>query len=260
MRNSLIALIFLALAAIGRADEAVAEAQQILKDHGFYYGEITGQKDADTTAAVRRYQIRNGLQINGELNEETLRSLHTAPSSAPAASAPPIAPVNPPPRPDTSDLRDRTSNTVPEPNAPSQSIYPPPVPSGPSVSGQDRQIYPSNPVDVPPPIGNLFVGTPYQNSPPDVRRDVLASVQDALASKDLYHGGIDGVYGPKIEFSLRAYQSRVGLAVTGRPDLETLAALELLPGAHTPVYTGRRWWQSGRPVGPPVRGEWVRPP
>jgi hypothetical protein len=34
-----------------------------------------------------------------------------------------------------------------------------------------------------------------------------------------------------------------------------LAALQLLPGAHMPVYTPRR--PPGVP--PPVRGEWVRP-
>src|ERR1041384_1059516 len=68
------------------ADPAVESAQQKLKDDGFYYGEINGKKDADTTAAIRRYQIRNGLQITGELNAETLRSLGltSKPASSPA--------------------------------------------------------------------------------------------------------------------------------------------------------------------------------
>src|SRR5437763_13454864 len=57
------------------ADPLIENAQQALKDQGFYYGEATGNKDADTTAAIRRYQIRNGLQITGELNDETLKSL-----------------------------------------------------------------------------------------------------------------------------------------------------------------------------------------
>ena len=47
---------FLAFVSVARADEAIANAQQALKDQGFYYGEITGRKDADTTAAIRRYQ------------------------------------------------------------------------------------------------------------------------------------------------------------------------------------------------------------
>ena len=55
------ALIFFVGWSLAWADPAVQSAQQKLKDGGFYYGEINGQKDADTTAAIRRYQIRNGL-------------------------------------------------------------------------------------------------------------------------------------------------------------------------------------------------------
>ena len=60
---------------IARADQTTAKVQQALKEQGFYYGDVTGQKTADTTAAIRRYQIRNGLQITGEIDAETLRSL-----------------------------------------------------------------------------------------------------------------------------------------------------------------------------------------
>ena len=88
-----------------------------------------------------------------------------------------------------------------------------------------------------------------------VQHRVIADAQRILARRGLFKDEIDGNYGPNLEFSLRAYQSRVGLPVTGRLDLETLAALQLLPGAHMPVYTPRR--PPGVP--PPVRGEWVRP-
>jgi len=64
-----------AIVIAARADNLTQNVQQALKDEGFYYGEVTGTKDADTTAAIRRYQIRNGLQITGEINDETLKSL-----------------------------------------------------------------------------------------------------------------------------------------------------------------------------------------
>ena len=51
----------IATIAQAQGDASISSVQQSLKDQGFYYGEITGKKDADTTAAIRRYQIRNGL-------------------------------------------------------------------------------------------------------------------------------------------------------------------------------------------------------
>ena len=72
-------LILFASVGLIRADQNIESVQRALKDQGFYYGEITGEKNTDTTAAIRRYQIRNGLQVTGELNDETLRSLRSAP-------------------------------------------------------------------------------------------------------------------------------------------------------------------------------------
>jgi peptidoglycan hydrolase-like protein with peptidoglycan-binding domain len=232
----------LACAAALRADQLMENVQQTLKDQGFYYGEVNGEKNADTMAAIRRFQIRNGLQVSGELNEETLHALGVGnPSQSIAKASPSVSP-------DNSDLRsDSRQNTAP--------VTPKPAPpySGPP---QNRQIYPGGPAPLPPQgVAPLFAGTPYETAPPDVQRSVVVSAQSTLARRGLYRGPIDGIYGSNMEFSLRAYQSRVGLPATGRLDLETLAALELLPGANAPIYRPRRriW------PGPPVRGEWVRP-
>lgn len=58
-----------------RADDTVRAVQTRLKAGGFYFGEITGDYDKDTAAAVTRYQIRNGLQITGKLDEQTAYAL-----------------------------------------------------------------------------------------------------------------------------------------------------------------------------------------
>src|SRR6058998_358773 len=91
--------IFILFACAGaiRADEVIAEVQQALKDQGFYYGQINGEKNADTTAAIRRYQIRNGLKITGELDNDTLkalRSLASTSSPPPVAKAPATTPAS----------------------------------------------------------------------------------------------------------------------------------------------------------------------
>src|SRR3982750_4128672 len=82
-RSGFVFLIFLRIGASPvRADQTTSMVQQALKDQGFYYGDVTGKKTADTTAAIRRYQIRNGLQITGEIDAETLRSLGVGSSGA----------------------------------------------------------------------------------------------------------------------------------------------------------------------------------
>ena len=58
-----------------RADETIRAVQSRLKTGGFYFGEINGRNDSRTSAAITRYQIRNGLQITGKLDAPTRRAL-----------------------------------------------------------------------------------------------------------------------------------------------------------------------------------------
>ncbi|HEX4654001.1 MAG TPA: peptidoglycan-binding domain-containing protein [Candidatus Udaeobacter sp.] len=243
MKATIAALILLASLMLTRADQLIGSVQQALKDQGFYYGEINGEKNANLTAAVRRYQIRNGLQVTGDLNTETLQSLGigSSASTAPASKAASPAATRTP----NEQSADVTENATPAaPVEPYQN------------APQGQQVYPSNPVPPGTSSSGVLVGTPFEAAPPIVQRNVVISAQIALARRDLYHDKINGVYGPEMELSLRAYQSRTGLAVTGRLDLETLAALRLLPGPRQPFYgPSRRHMRP--PPGPPIRGEWV---
>ena len=67
----------LALSAFGSlcADSQIAAVQESLRERGFYYGEINGEESNETAAAITRFQVRSGIEVTGELNEETLRSL-----------------------------------------------------------------------------------------------------------------------------------------------------------------------------------------
>jgi len=210
-------LIFLLVSSPAWADKAVESAQQKLKEGGFYYGELNGTKDADTTAAIRRYQIRNGLKITGELDAETQRSLGltTKPSTAPV-TRPTQTPGPPPP----SYPR---QNSAPTP-AP---VPQPPVPN--RDEAEDDEEAP--PPQVPPTLPNAapLGGTPYQSAPPQVQQDIVSRAQIILRRQGFYRDEVNGYYGPALSFALRDYQARLGLQPTGRLDVETLALLHLLP-------------------------------
>src|SRR5213075_3508659 len=100
MKITTAVVIFMGSIMLVRADQLVESVQQALKDEGFYYGEVSGEMNANVTATIRRYQIRNGLQVSGELNSETLQSLgiDSSGSARPAtkpASPSPAAPLKP---------------------------------------------------------------------------------------------------------------------------------------------------------------------
>jgi peptidoglycan hydrolase-like protein with peptidoglycan-binding domain len=246
MKASIAALMLLASLMLTRADQLVESVQQALKDQGFYYGEINGEKNANLTAAIRRYQIRNGLQVTGDLNTETLQSLGINSSGSAVQQRKPVSPA-----PDVSSSPSEQSADV------SASVTPAPPGEPFENTPQDQQVYPSSPYTPGgSPASGMFAGTPFELAPPAVQRNVVISAQIALARRDLYHDKINGVYSQELEFSLRAYQSRTGLRVTGRLDLETLAALRLLPGPRHPFYNPSRR-RMRPPPGPPVPGDWV---
>jgi peptidoglycan hydrolase-like protein with peptidoglycan-binding domain len=205
------ALVFLAGWSAAWADPAIESAQQKLKDSGFYYGEINGKKDADTTAAVRRYQIRHGLQITGELNTETLQSLGLA---AKPAATPATRPAQTPgPTPPGFLEETPAPTTTPAPRST------PPEPSNTENAPEPPRVETTN----------LFADTPYAGAPPQVQQDIVSRAQIILMRQGYYRDEIDGLYGPAMNFAVRNFQARFGLRPSGRLDVETLASLNLLP-------------------------------
>lgn len=230
--------LLLAGASAVRADQTVAAVQQTLKDQGFYYGDVTGAKNADTTAAIRRYQIRNGLQITGEIDAETLRSLGVGHRTAPVQPTPKSAdtPTPPPAREDEGQSAEISPERAPDEST-ERPDYSVPEPRGP-------QAGPSA----------VFDGTPFEMAPPDVQRHVIVGAQTLLARFGYYRSGIDGQFGPGTAAAVRAFQQRSGIIPDGRLNMETLAALGLLPGQHAPAFPFRRRAFPDRPV---YRGQWI---
>jgi peptidoglycan hydrolase-like protein with peptidoglycan-binding domain len=188
------------IAGFAHADETVRSVQQSLKDQGLYYGSITGDKSAETSAAIRRYQIRTGLKVTGEVDPETLRSFNVNSSAAP-------------PQPDSKSAVTQ-SNSV----QPSQSPRIGQNSSPRSFSEPDRQPEPTQ----------ALPGAPNHSGPPqNSKRMAFAEAQRQLISRGYYRGRIDGKYGRRMALALRAFQSGAGLPPTGHLDMSTLNALGL---------------------------------
>src|SRR5262249_21122229 len=157
-----------------------------------------GEKGAETTAAVRRYQIRNGLQVTGEINDETLHALNSSSNSVAATSR-----ANSKPAPQPNTVRPDASARLSQCSPPA------------TVSQPDRplEINPSNSASF------------YRSAPLRMNRRVIAGVQYQLMSRGYYRGRVDGTYGSRTASAVRAYQSSAGLPATGRLDMQTLEAL-----------------------------------
>ena len=266
MKKGLLALLVFLLAGAGsmRADQTTADVQRALKEQGFYYGNVTGRKSEDTTAAIRRYQIRNGLQVTGEIDAETLRSLgigsgtnRTTPP--PPKATPPPAPPAPPPTPDAEDEEEGPTQSAEISPPPSSGPPPGPAPGyGRGPSYPPAPSYGPGPGMRPPPLtlDEVFSGTPYEMAPPDLQRHVIVGAQTLLARYGFYQSGIDGEFGPGTEAAVREFQVRASLVANGRLNMATLGALGLLPGQRAPGFSPalRHRYYLGRPV---YRGVWV---
>ena len=242
-----------------RADQAMRSLQQTLKDRGFYYGTVTGDKSAETNAAIRRYQIRNGLQVTGEINEETLRSVNS--NAVASASQPASKPATIQPNSVRPDATPRLSQSSPPPSQsaskpatiqsnslrPDASAYL----SQSSPPGSFRQ--PDRPVEANLPYSASF----YQSPPVRVnRRTIIAGTQYQLMSRGYYRGRVDGKYGSRTALAVRAFQSSAGLPPTGRLDIETVKALGSFDTnfAHSPPAS--RGYETWMPVTKFKHGKW----
>src|SRR4029077_24487 len=142
---------------------------------------------------------RNGLQVTGEIYEETLRSANSSSNSVASASQPASKPdaIQP-------------NSVRPDATAPVSQSSPPP-----SLNQPDR------PLETNPPYSASF----YQSAPLRVNRRIIAGAQYQLMNRGYYRGRVDGRYGSRTALAVRAFQSSAGFPPTGRLDIETVKAL-----------------------------------
>jgi peptidoglycan hydrolase-like protein with peptidoglycan-binding domain len=234
MKRTIVYFVVVALYVVGSvsADQTVQSVQQALKDQGFYYGNVTGENSAETTAAVRRYQIRNGLQVTGQMNPETLHSLKVNSNSA--------APSQSTSKPAVAQQNTNTVRPDETPRLDQNSVQQPP-------GAPDHQP------EINPALSNAGV----QPAPTRMnRRMVLAEVQQQLISRGYYQGRADGRHGRRTALALREFQFSSGLPPTGRLDPGTVSALGLSNENLASLQPAPRQHETRMPVVEFKHGKW----
>jgi len=265
MKRAFLLLTMLCLATLARADDQTLAVQQALKDQGFYYSTVDGQPGPETDAAIRRYQIRQGLDVTGKLNAQTLASLNlggsapkTSDTAAPAPDSTDAPPADsqpsdeqpaPTPAPsvvqsDHDFLQSHPTPAAPDAPAPDDAAPQPAPPSEPAEPEEPVappvRVEPAQPVPPAPELerqpspeySGFFRKTPYEIAPAVVQETTVRQAQARLGRQGFYRGYADGRLSEGFSRAIASYQGVLDLRVTGRLDMETLDSLNLLPARH----------------------------
>ena len=219
----------LCVASSVHADQTIQSVQQTLKDQGFYYGNVTGEKSAETTAAIRRYQIRNGLKVTGDISPETLHSLNMTSSSVSSAQ-----PAGKSAATHSAKVLSDNSSRLGQ-DSPSPSNQP------------DRQLE----------MNSNFNGGGYSLAQRRFRtRAAVTEVQRQLIAYGYYRGRIDGRYGRRTAVAVSAFQTASGLPSTGRLDMSTIDLLGLSSENFASLGSAPRAYETWVPVTKFKHGKW----
>src|ERR1700756_2022950 len=159
MRNIFVFFLTIFMTGPLLADEQTRAIQERLREQGFYYGEVDGRGGDETSAAIRRYQIRHGLRVTGQVDDETLRSLGMTGDE---------------------NARRQDDRHYYQDRQPDYQEYQRPQPyfARPGRAPGDFQEGPSfRPPAVATTYPRLFLGTVYEGAPVQVQENVLFAVQ-----------------------------------------------------------------------------------
>jgi peptidoglycan hydrolase-like protein with peptidoglycan-binding domain len=243
MKKLLPILLFACFTGTSFADEQTLQIQSALAKAGFYYGNADGKMGEETRAALRRYQIRNGLDVSGEPSPETMASLKLQKKDAPVVAPSGAA---------AEDER-QIASTV---NTPDTYVAPKPAPQAAATPRTVSQApVPVQPENARSPVREFYQGTDMAASRPSQQSTTLLQAQVKLRKLGLYKGPANGLPGTETEEALLRFQHSVRLRLTGQLDNDTRQALFNTP----PAVPSRPFRSSrNRPDQRVFRGVWVQ--
>lgn len=181
------------------ADNQIRQVQSALSEAGFFYGTADGQMGEETQSALRRYQIRNGLEVTGEVSTETLTALKVQKKeTAEGAATDDEAQI-------ASSVKSPDAFLSPKSKAPQTAVEPLRSQRGPAPD------FSSEPNRLNPATG--------QSS------NRLMEAQKRLIRLGYYRLAPNGSFGTEMETALLRFQHATHLQLTGELDADTQQAL-----------------------------------
>lgn len=232
---------------LGAEGPAVRALQQRLKALGYAIGSVDGDFGQTTEAAVRAFQARNNLTVDGIAGTATLNKLNSSSALPPRPTATPTPRPTPTPRisqniflrngssgEDVRKMQDRLidlgyllgSPTGVFDNATESAVY----------AFQQRNTSYADGIAGPLTLEKLYSSSARGTSSPQgiigtsLQRGVMDSsavrlVQSRLSALRFYSGGVDGDFGASTEAAVKAFQSANGLTPDGRVGGATFSKL-----------------------------------
>ena len=244
---SLLLILLLADSLAVAADQTTREVQSQLEALGFYYGEVDGERGPETEAALRRYQIRNGLSVTGAIDEETLFSLRKGglPSIKPKTESKAPATEGDVVQRDRDFLEQQETESARRDSRASRGAVVVDPPGG---------GYGAEPVDWGAAYADIFLDSPLERASLRTKRIFVARAQVVLRRYQFYGGAIDGIPGERTAQAILDFQRDEALRMTGRLDALTLRELGLWrPDGRYP-----RWGIPLEPRRKVYPGYWIR--
>lgn len=197
----------------------IMEIQQLLTDLGYAPGKIDGKVGAATRAAIREFEQVRGYEVRGEPTAELVEQLKADPT---VASEPPPRSVSEPAAPlevvsvggpEVESVCKTAEVAIALPAPEPLTVEPAPVEPAPVGTAPEE---PSG-------IAALLLGllTPPPSADGPIGNEDVFEVQRKLTALGLYEGKVDGLYGPDVARSIRAFEELVKITPTGelRPQI-----------------------------------------
>jgi len=229
---------------LGATGPTVSELQRRLRDLRYYTGSVDGDFGQGTDAAVRAFQARNRLTVDGIAGTATLNRLNSS-SALPAPTPTPRATATPKINPNTylqsgssgSEVRRMQQRLIElgylmgTPNGQFDEMTEAAV-----YAFQNRNTSYSDGIAGPQTLEKLYSSSARRTSTAvgiigtSIKRgltnsEVVRRIQSRLKELRFYTGSVDGDFGPSTEAAVKAFQSANRLMADGRVGSNTYRVL-----------------------------------